>query len=109
VLVAVQEVEDSLLVRNEEAARAGALARTADHRRHSLQRAQSLQREGQVDLLVLLDVQRSVLSSELALSDSRLQQALADVQLYKALGGCFASAAAATSTASTASIQRTSP
>ena len=42
---------------------------------------------GQIDLLVLLDVQRSVLASELALSDSRLQQALADVQLYKALGG----------------------
>jgi biotin carboxyl carrier protein len=65
VLVAVAEVEDSLLVRNDEAARAAALARTVDHRRHSLQRAQSLQREGQVDLLVLLDVQRSVLSSEL--------------------------------------------
>jgi outer membrane protein TolC len=28
-----------------------------------------------------------VLASELALSDSRLQQVLADVQLYKALGG----------------------
>jgi NodT family efflux transporter outer membrane factor (OMF) lipoprotein len=112
VLVAVQEVEDSLLVRKEEAARAAALARTTDHRLRSLQRAQSLQREGQIDLLVLLDVQRSVLSSELALSDSRLQQALADVQLYKALGGGFASAAAATSnvsTASTASTQRTSP
>ena len=37
------------------------------------------------------------------------QQALADVQLYKALGGGFASAAAATSTASTASTQRSSP
>jgi NodT family efflux transporter outer membrane factor (OMF) lipoprotein len=87
VLVAVQEVEDSLLVRTEEAQRAAALASTVDHRRRSLQRAQSLQREGQIDLLVLLDVQRSVLSSELALSDSHLQQALADVQLYKALGG----------------------
>jgi len=32
-----------------------------------------------------------VLSSELALSDSRLQQVLADVQLYKALGGGLAS------------------
>ena len=92
VLVAVQEVEDSLLVRTQEAERAAALLRTVEHRRRSLQRAQSLQREGQVDLLVLLDVQRSVLSSELALSDSRLQQALADVQLYKALGGGFAPA-----------------
>jgi NodT family efflux transporter outer membrane factor (OMF) lipoprotein len=106
VLVAVQEVEDSLLARSEQAARAAALARTVDHRRHSLQRAQSLQREGQVDLLVLLDVQRSVLASELALSDARMQQALSDVQLYKALGGGFASASAATATAST---HRTSP
>ncbi len=86
-LVAVQEVEDSLLVRQQQAARTEALARTAQHRHRSLERAQSLQREGQIDLLVLLDVQRSVLASELALSDSRLQQALADVQLYKALGG----------------------
>lgn len=87
VLVAVQEVEDSLLVCQQQAARGAALAKTVEHRRRSLQRAESLQREGQVDLLVLLDVQRSVLASELALSDNRLQQALADVQLYKALGG----------------------
>jgi NodT family efflux transporter outer membrane factor (OMF) lipoprotein len=92
VLVAVQEVEDSLLARSEEAKRAAALTTAVEHRRRSMRRAQSLQREGQIDLLVLLDVQRSVLASELALSDSRLQQALADVQLYKALGGGFASA-----------------
>ncbi|MFG6464297.1 efflux transporter outer membrane subunit [Roseateles sp. DXS20W] len=89
VLVAVQEVEDSLLVRAQEAERNAALALTAQHRRRSLQRAESLQREGQIDLLALLDVQRSVLASELTLSESRLQQALADVQLYKALGGGF--------------------
>lgn len=87
VLQAVQEVEDSLLVRSQEAERNAALATTVEHRRRSLRRAESLQREGQIDLLVLLDVQRSVLASELAWSDSRLQQALADVQLYKALGG----------------------
>ncbi|NRF71634.1 efflux transporter outer membrane subunit [Aquincola sp. S2] len=102
VLVAVQEVEDSLLVRAQEAERAAALASTVDHRRRSLQRAHSLQREGQIDLLVLLDVQRSVLSSELALSDSRLQQVLADVQLYKALGGGFAPARAGTAMTSLA-------
>jgi NodT family efflux transporter outer membrane factor (OMF) lipoprotein len=105
VLVAVQEVEDSLLVRNQEAERAAALSRTVEHRRRSLQRAQSLQREGQIDLLVLLDVQRSVLSSELALSDSHLQQVLADVQLYKALGGGFAPARA--DAALTSLVQRT--
>ncbi|WP_431100847.1 efflux transporter outer membrane subunit [Roseateles noduli] len=89
VLVAVQEVEDSLLVRSQEAERNAALALTVEHRRRSLQRAESLQREGQIDLLALLDVQRSVLASELALSESRLQRALADVQLFKALGGGF--------------------
>ncbi|MDR7298237.1 NodT family efflux transporter outer membrane factor (OMF) lipoprotein [Pelomonas aquatica] len=89
VLRAVQEVEDSLLVRAQEAERHAALALTVEHRRRSLQRAESLQREGQIDLLALLDVQRSVLASQLALSESRLQQALADVQLYKALGGGF--------------------
>jgi NodT family efflux transporter outer membrane factor (OMF) lipoprotein len=87
VLVAVQEVEDSLLVRAQEAERHAALALSVEHRRRSLRRAESLQREGQIDLLALLDVQRAVLASELALSDSHLQQALADVQLYKALGG----------------------
>jgi NodT family efflux transporter outer membrane factor (OMF) lipoprotein len=106
VLVAVQEVEDSLLVRSEEAERAAALDRTVDHRRRSLQRAQSLHREGQIDLLVLLDVQRSVLSSELALSDSHLQQALADVQLHKALGGGFAPPSG---TATTSLSTRTRP
>jgi NodT family efflux transporter outer membrane factor (OMF) lipoprotein len=103
VLVAVQEVEDSLLVRTEEAERAAALSSTVEHRRRSLQRAQSLQREGQIDLLVLLDVQRSVLSSELDLSDSRLQQVLAEVQLYKALGGGFAPAQAGSAMTTVAS------
>jgi NodT family efflux transporter outer membrane factor (OMF) lipoprotein len=98
VLVAVGDVEDSLLVRSQEAERAAALARTVEHRRRSLQRAESLQREGQIGLMDLLDVQRSVLASELALSDSRLQQALADVQLFKALGGGLPSAHASADT-----------
>lgn len=102
VLVAVQEVEDSLLARAQEAERGAALASTVEHRRRSLRHAQSLQREGQIDLLVLLDVQRSVLSSELALSDSRLQQVLADVQLFKALGGGYAPTRAGTSVTSLA-------
>ena len=67
---------------------------------NSLARAKSLYREGQIDLLALLDVQRSVLASELALADSRLQQALADVQLYKALGGGFDAARTGTAVSS---------
>ena len=102
VLVAVQEVEDSLLVCAEESHRHAALERTALHRRRSLQRASSLHHEGQVGLLVLLDVQRSVFASELALSDSRLQRVLADVQLYKALGGGLAPTQAGANTTSLA-------
>lgn len=75
-------VEDSLLLRQQHAARLLSLSQTVEHRRRALQRAESPQREGQIDLLVLMDIQRSVLASELALSDSRVQQALAEVQLY---------------------------
>jgi len=87
VLTAVGEVEDSLLARAQEARRATALESAAAARRASLEHAQSLRREGQVDLLVLLDVQRALLAAELSLTESRTQQALNDIQLYKALGG----------------------
>lgn len=87
VLVAVEEVEVSLLARAQDLERGQTLAAAADARRQSLVHAQSLRREGQIDLLVLLDVQRGLLASELALTESRTQQALNDVQLYKALGG----------------------
>ncbi len=87
VLVAVEEVENSLLARTQERARGESLNAAAEARRQSLAHAQSLRREGQIDLLLLLDVQRVLLASELALAESRTQQALNDVQLYKALGG----------------------
>jgi len=96
VLVAVQEVEDSLLARTQEIARTASLAAAAEARRRSLTHARSLRAEGQIDLLALLDVQRSLLAAELALSESRTAQALHDVQLYKALGGGWASLAAST-------------
>ncbi len=89
VLVAVREVEDSLLAQAQEQQRAQALAATLAHRQRSLQHALRLQREGQIDLLSLLDVQRSVLAGELALSESRLQQQLDAVQLFRALGGGY--------------------
>jgi len=96
VLVAVEEVEDLLLARSQERLRASSLAAAATERRQSLVHAQALRREGQIDLLALLIVQRSLLLAELALNESRTQQALNDVQLYKALGGGWALAAAAT-------------
>lgn len=105
VLVAVEEVEDGLLARAQERARATSLAAAAGARRQSLVHAQSLRREGQIDLLALLDVQRSLLAAELALTESRTQQALNDVQLYKALGGSWASATTITNS-STSGVSR---
>lgn len=89
VLVAVQEVEDSLLAQAQEQQRAQTLVASLVNRRLSLQHALRLQREGQIDLLAVLDVQRSVLAGELALSENRLQQQLDAVQLFKALGGGY--------------------
>jgi NodT family efflux transporter outer membrane factor (OMF) lipoprotein len=89
VLTAVQEVEDSLLAQAQELQRTDRLVTALAHRQRSLQHAQRLLREGQIDLLTLLDVQRSVLASELALSASRLQMQLDAVQLFKALGGGY--------------------
>ncbi len=90
VLVAVEEVEVALATRSQEVQRARSLTAAADARRQALQHAHSLRREGQIDLLTLLDVQRSLLAAELAATESRTQQALNDVRLYKTLGGGWA-------------------
>ncbi|RTL24591.1 MAG: efflux transporter outer membrane subunit [Burkholderiales bacterium] len=98
VLVAVQEVEDSLLLRQQDAFRGQSLQAALAHQRGALAHGESLRREGQIDALALLDLQRAVLAAELAVADNRLQQSLNAVQLYKALGGGFGSPAATPST-----------
>lgn len=87
VLGALVDVENSLAAAARERERAEALAATLGHRRTGLRHAESLHREGQVDLLQLLDAQRALIAAELALTESRTAQALAAVQLVKALGG----------------------
>lgn len=87
VLTAVKEVEDSLSVRSEEIKRGISLKAVVQSRNRALQKVQSLYREGQIDKLSLLDVQRLVLGSKISLMGHETQRLLADVQLYKALGG----------------------
>lgn len=87
VLVAVKEVEDTLLVRSDEQKRGVSLNAVVISRNRALQEVRSLYREGQIDKLSLLDVQRSVMASKIALMDHETQRLLADIQLYKALGG----------------------
>jgi len=87
VLVALQDVENSLVSLAQERDRGQSLAAAVESRRSGLRHAESLHREGQIDLLQLLDAQRGLLAAELAHTDSRTQQALGTVQLVKALGG----------------------
>ena len=53
----------------------------------ALGRAQSLYDRGQIDLLPLLDAQRTRLAVRLGATDSQTQLQLASVRLFKALGG----------------------
>lgn len=87
VLGALQDVENSLVALAQERERSTLLAAAVDSRREGLWHAQSLHREGQIDLLQLLDAQRGLIAAELAATDSRTQHALGAVQLVKALGG----------------------
>lgn len=87
VLGALQDVETSLVALAQERQRNDALSAAVATRREGLRLAQSLRREGQIDLLQLLDAQRGLIAAELALTDSQTQVALGAVQLVKALGG----------------------
>lgn len=87
VLAALQDVENSLVALAQERDRSAALEGAVKNRRSALRNAESLQREGQIDLLQLLDAQRGVIAAELAATESHTQLALGAVQLVKALGG----------------------
>lgn len=100
VLGALEDVENSLVALAQERQRADSLAAAVDTRREGLRLAQSLHREGQIDLLQLLDAQRGLIAADLALTDSQTQFALDAVQLVKALGGGWQPADAAAVAAS---------
>ncbi|MBP1679862.1 MAG: Solvent efflux pump outer membrane protein SrpC [Proteobacteria bacterium] len=87
VLTALKEVEDSLVVCHEEQKRGEFLAQSLQSKRLVLRKAESLFAQGESDKLVVLQAQRLVLLSEMSVTDQRAKRLLADVQLYKALGG----------------------
>ncbi|WP_128000822.1 efflux transporter outer membrane subunit [Piscinibacter defluvii] len=86
-LAALQEVESSLVALAEERERAAPLDALREERAAALRHAESLRREGQIDLLQLLDAQRGRIAAELAWTEHRTQLALNGLQLYRALGG----------------------
>jgi NodT family efflux transporter outer membrane factor (OMF) lipoprotein len=84
---ALEDVENSLVALREERQRAELLKSAAASAESALGRAQSLYDRGQIDLLPLLDAQRTRLAVQVSANDSATQLLLDSVQLYKALGG----------------------
>lgn len=87
ILGAIEDVENSLAALAGERQSVDSLTAAARERERAVARATSLFREGQIDLLQLLDVQRARLATEIALAESNARRAVGYVQLYKALGG----------------------
>jgi len=84
---ALEDVENALVALSSERQRSQTLQSAAASAEAALGRAQSLYDRGQIDLLPLLDAQRSRLAVGLSANDSNTQLLLDSVQLYKALGG----------------------
>jgi len=84
---ALEDVENTLVTLSDERQRAESLQSAAKAADAALAHAQSLYDRGQIDLLPLLDAQRSALGVRLSANDSNTQLLLDSVQLYKALGG----------------------
>jgi len=84
---ALEDVENSLVALSAERQRSQSLQNAAASAEAALGRAQSLYDRGQIDLLPLLDAQRSRLAVRLSANDSSTRLLLDSVQLYKALGG----------------------
>jgi outer membrane protein TolC len=80
-------VENALVSLQSERQRAQSLQAAAASADAALGRAQSLYDRGQIDLLPLLDAQRSRHAARLGANDSQTRLLLDSVQLYKALGG----------------------
>jgi len=84
---ALEDVENALTALHDENDRAQELASAAESADAAYGRAQSLYARGQIDLLPLLDAERTRLSVRVSANDSNTQLLLDSVELYKALGG----------------------
>jgi len=84
---ALEDIENALVALKDERQRAESLQSAAKAAEAALGRAQSLYNRGQIDLLPLLDAQRTRLTVRINSNDSNTQLLLDSVQLYKALGG----------------------
>lgn len=84
---ALEDVENALVSLRDQRLRAEALQSAAASADAALGRAQSLYDRGQIDLLPLLDAQRTRLSVRISSNESNTRLLLATVDMFKALGG----------------------
>jgi outer membrane protein TolC len=84
---ALEDVENALVALRDQRTRANSLQGAAASADAALGHAQSLYNRGQIDLLPLLDAQRTRLSVRVSANDSNTRLLLATVDLFKALGG----------------------
>lgn len=87
VLVALQEVEDSMIACSNERKRHGSLAEAVQANQRAVELSLNLYTAGQIDFLNVLNAQRSLWLSESEFSQSNLALATDVISLYKALGG----------------------
>ena len=94
VLMALQDVEDSLSARAQGERRVAALERAADSASQARALARHRYQAGLVDHTVLLDSERTDISAADSLATARADLAASHIRLIKALGGSLAPAAA---------------
>lgn len=107
IIRALEDVENGLVALRDERNRAQSLQHAAQSAQASLGYAESLYKLGQIDLLPLLDAQRSRLAVQLSANDSQTQLLLNSVQLFKALGGGWQFFEPTESSAATPAISQT--
>ena len=87
ILAALSETEDSLIACRRSAERLATLVKAAAAAREADTLARLRYQAGEIDFLIVLDAQRSLLSLEESLLNTRADRTIAYIQLYKALGG----------------------
>jgi NodT family efflux transporter outer membrane factor (OMF) lipoprotein len=91
ILTALEDVENALVFLANTGQRAAALGAAAEAARNAELLARQRYQSGLTDFLTLLDTQRTLLSIEDNLAATQAERASALIQLYKALGGGWAS------------------
>lgn len=87
VLQALREVSDALIAKQQTNVQRGELEDQVDALRESVRLSDLRYRVGQSSYLEFLDAERQLYAAELQLERARLEELLASVRLYKALGG----------------------